>query len=33
MNTTEIGRLLRRLRALVGKGALEREMAEEIRLH
>lgn len=33
MNTTGIGRLLRRLRALVRKGALEREMAEEIRLH
>jgi hypothetical protein len=33
MNGTEIGRLLRRLRALLQKGALEREMAEEIRLH
>lgn len=33
MNTTEIGRLLRRLRALLQKGALEREMEEEIRLH
>ena len=33
MNTTGIGRLLRRLRALLQKSALEREMAEEIRLH
>jgi len=33
MNRTGIGRLLRRLRALLQKGTLEREMAEEIRLH